>query len=180
MEAGEISEFAKEMREAGEASLTRVSLIISVFAVLVAMVTVLSHREHTDAVLSQARASDRWAEYQGRRTREAQLSLVLDLLYSRPAPQAPALPAKETSYRSKLEELRTQLAEDAKSARELEGEVGVAERRAARLDLGEALLQISVVLASITLLTKRWWYVLAAVALGGLGLLGACSALFVG
>jgi hypothetical protein len=179
MEAEEISEFAKEMREAGEASLTRVSLIISVLAVLVAMVTVLSHREHTKAVLSQAKASDRWGEYQGRRARQAEFGVALDLLSSQPGLDPARITATLNRYKAAQDKLQAELEEDTQEARRLEREVDIAERKAARLDLGEALLQISVVLASITLLTKRWWYVLAAIALGAIGLLGACSALAV-
>ncbi len=177
MEAGEISEFAKEMREAGEASMTRVSLVISVLAVLVAMTTVLSHREHTEAVLSQARASDRWAEYQGRRIRQSQFALAADLLQTQSGPQTSQVREKLERYGQAQTRVQKQLDEDAGAARALEAEVDRAEKKAARLDLGEALLQISVVLASITLLTRRWWYVLGAIGLGVLGILAACSAL---
>ncbi len=179
MEAAEVSEFAKEMREAGEASMTRVSLIISVLAVLVAMVTVLSHREHTEAVLSQARASDRWGEYQGRRVRQAQLAFAQDLLSWQPGLNASTQTSKSAQYRAAQDRLQGQLDEDTHAARELETEVGLAERKASRFDLGEALLQISIVLASITLLTRRWWYVLAAIGLGAAGILAAGSALLV-
>ena len=177
MEAGEIGEFAKEMREAGEASLTRVSLIISVLAVLVAMVTVLSHREHTEAVLSQARASDRWAEYQGRRIRQSEFGLAADVLALQEASRTPDLQAKLAQYQERQRAIGEELNEDAAEAKALEGEVAVAEHKAARLDLGEALLQIAVVLASITLLTRRWWYVLAAIGLGSIGVLAAASTL---
>ena len=179
MEPEEISEFAKEMREAGEASMTRVSLIISVLAVLVALVTVLSHREHTEAVLSQARASDRWSEYQGRRIRQAQVGLAADALSLQPGLNAATVSAKLSQYKASQQRSQQQLDEDTREARALEAEVDVAEHKAARFDLGEALLQISVVLASITLLTKRWWYVLAAMGLGSLGILAAVAALFV-
>ena len=53
MEATEIPEFSKQMKEGGEESLTSISLAISILAVLVAMVTVLGHRSHTQAVLVQ-------------------------------------------------------------------------------------------------------------------------------
>jgi len=64
MEPTEMPEFSKQMKEAGEEgeSLTHISLAISILAVLVAMVTVLGHRTHTEAVLAQARAGDKWAE----------------------------------------------------------------------------------------------------------------------
>lgn len=179
MEAEEIAEFAKEMREAGEASMTRVSLIISVLAVLVALVTVLGHREHTEAVLSQARASDRWSEYQGRRIRQAQLLLAADLLSAESGASPGAVQAKVTEYQQTAAHTKEELNDDMHEARALEAEVGKAERKAVRFDFGEALLQISVVLASITLITRRWWYVLAALSLGSLGLLAAGSAALV-
>ncbi len=174
-----MSEFAKEMREAGEASLTRVSLIISVLAVLVAMVTVLSHREHTEAVLAQARASDRWGQYQGRRIRQSQYALAADMLDLGTGAPTSAVQAKVAQLQSRQEKIQEQLNEDTVEAKALEAEVAIAERRASRLDLGEALLQISVVLASITLLTRRWWYVLAAVALGAIGVAAAAASLLV-
>lgn len=179
MEAEEISEFAKEMQEAGEASMTRVSLIISVLAVLVAMVTVLSHREHTEAVLAQAKASDRWAQYQGRRTRQAELSLATDMLTLQHSSELPLIQAKLQQYAATGVHITRQLEEDSQEAHTLEREVVLAERKAARLDLGEALLQISVVLASITLLTRHWRYVLTALVLGSLGIIAALAALLV-
>jgi hypothetical protein len=54
-----------------------------------------------------------------------------------------------------------------------------AEREAARFDLGEALLQIAVVLASITLLTRHHRYVVVAGLLGVAGVLVAASAFLV-
>ena len=50
MEPSEIPEFRKQQEEAGEGgeSLTKISLAISILAVLVAMVTVLGHRSHTE------------------------------------------------------------------------------------------------------------------------------------
>ena len=167
------------MREAGEKSLTHVSLIISVLAVLVAMVTVLGHREHTEAVLAQARASDQWNEYQARRIRQTAISLNEDLLQAQPAPSQGAVQTLLAAYKKRVAGLQEQLDEDSHRAHDREAEVDRSERRAARFDLGEALLQIGVVLASITLLTRRWFYVLVALALGAGGLIAAASALLI-
>ena len=60
MEPTEMQEFSKQMKEGGEESLTKISLAISILAVLVAMVMVLGHRSHTEAVLMQSRAGDQW------------------------------------------------------------------------------------------------------------------------
>ena len=181
MEAEEIAEFSKEMREAGEQSLTHVSLIISVLAVLVAMVTVMGHREHTEAVLAQARASDRWNEYQARRIRQASVGLAVDAftLQAGSGQPSPKLAAKLEEYKERQAKSQEQLNEDSGEAHKLEAEVTIAERKAARFDLGEALLQIGVVLASVTLLTRLWRYVIVALALGISGLLAALSAFLI-
>lgn len=187
MEPEEMAEFSKQMREAGEESLTHVSLIISVLAVLVAMVTVMSHREHTEAVLAQARASDRWNQYQARRIRQFEVGLATDALNLRPSSgQAsadgqlqPKIAAKLTEYKERQAHTQEQLDEDSGEAHKLEAEVSLAERKAARFDLGEALLQIGVVLASVTLLTRLWRYVMIALALGLSGIVAALSAFLV-
>lgn len=176
MEAGEIHEFAEQVKEGGEKSLQHVSLIISVLAVLVAMVTVLGHREHTEAVLLQTRAADQWNEYQSRKLRVQELDVASDLLSLQPSSNAAGVHGKLESYKAQRTKWQGELDEGSAEARKLETEVNLAEAKAARFDLGEALLQISVVLASITLLTRRQMYVLSAVVLGLAGIGIALSA----
>ncbi len=179
MEPEEIAEFSKEMREAGEKSLTHVSLIISVLAVMVAMITVLGHREHTEAVLAQARASDQWNEYQARRIRQYQIGLTADLLTAQAGANKAAIQPKLDDYKGRQAKFQKQLDDDSREARGREAEVDVAEKRASRFDLGEALLQIGVVLASITLLTRLWRYVIVALTLGLVGIAAAASAFLI-
>jgi hypothetical protein len=176
MEPSEIAEFSNEMKEAGEHSLTHVSLIISVLAVLVAMVTVLGHREHTEAVLQQARASDSWNEYQAHKNRAEQLTLATDLFLLQPSSDGAAVQAKLESYKTQLEHLTANTEKESEAAKGFEEKVEIAEHKAAKFDLGEALLQIAVVLASITLLTKQTRYVFVALALGAAGLITAALA----
>ena len=179
MEADEIQEFSKTMREAGESSMTHVSLIISVLAVLVAMVTVLGHREHTEAVLMQSRAADQWNSYSAHKIRLQQVSVAEDLLSLQPSSNDNAVKAKLAEYKDHIVKWQKELDSDSEKARDFEAEVAAAEKKAARYDLGEALLQIAVVLASITLLTRRQWYAMAALLLGVCGLAIAFSALLV-
>jgi hypothetical protein len=180
MEPSEMHEFSEQLKEGAEKNLTRVSLIIAILAVLVAMVTVVGHREHTEAVLEQTRAADQWNEYQARRIRVQQLENMSDLLSLQPSINAAAVQAKLSSYKGKITKWSAELNKDAEIAQELEKEVNVAERKASRFDLGEALLQISVVLASITLLTRRLRYVWAGIALAAVGVVIAASAFLVG
>jgi len=73
----------------------------------------------------------------------------------------------------------SELADEQHEAEALEVEVNHAERRADRYDLSEALLQIAVVLSSITLLTRQRVYFVLGLSLGLAGLVLAASALLV-
>jgi len=181
MEADEVQEFANQMKESGEGgeSLKTISLGISILAVLVAMVTVLGHRSHTEAVLMQSRAGDQWNEYQAKKIRMDNLSVDVDLLALQPSSNPAAVAAKTKEYTAHIEKWKTDLAEEQEKAHDFEKEVTHAEAQAARYDLGEALLQISVVLCSITLFTRKRAYFLLGLSLGVTGILVAASALFI-
>jgi len=182
MEANEVHEFANQMKESGEGggeSLKTISLGISILAVLVAIVTVLGHRSHTEAVLMQSRAADQWNEYQAKKIRMDNLLVTVDLLALQPNNDPSAVAAKAKEYQAHIEKWKTDLAEEQEKAREFEREVTHAEAKAVRYDLGEALLQIAVVLSSITLLTRKRAYFLLGLSLGAAGIVIAVSALFV-
>ena len=176
MEATEMQEFSKQMKEGGEESLTRISLAISILAVLVAMVTVLGHRSHTEAVLMQSKAGDQWNEYQAKKIRQDNLQANVDMLELQPMVDAKATQAKLTEYKAHIAKWDGDLKELQDKARDYEAEVKHAEAQAGRFDLGEALLQISVVLSSITLFTRRRTYFVGGLCLGVAGLAVAASA----
>ena len=179
MESGEIDELEKEMHEGAESSMKHVSLIISVLAVLVAIVTVMGHRTHTEAVLMKSSSADQWNEYQGRKNRIVVLQSEDRLLTLQPVRNDADAAAQIASNKTTIEKWSKEEDEDQEKAKDFDGEVKVAETKAGRFDLGEALLEIAVVLASITLLTKKEMFALTAVALGVVGLLIGGSAFLV-
>lgn len=181
MEPTEAQEFSKQLQEANEKgeSLTKISLAISILAVLVAMVTVLGHRSHTEAILMQSRAADQWNYYQAKKIRMDDLSVVVDLFPFQAFASFPAAQARLQEYKTHIQKWKADLAEEEKTAHEYEHEVTHAEGQAARYDLGEALLQIAVVLSSITLFTRRRSYFFLGLSLGAIGILIAASAVFV-
>jgi len=181
MEPTEAQEFSKQLQEANEKgeSLTKISLAISILAVLVAMVTVLGHRSHTEAILMQSRAADQWNLYQAKKIRMDDLSVVVDMFPFQPFASSVPANTKLQEYKTHIQKWRSDLAEEARTAHEYEHEVRHAEGQAARYDLGEALLQIAVVLASITLFTRRRSYFFLGLSLGAIGILIAASAVFV-
>ncbi len=171
MDASEAHELEEQHEHAaGDASLRPVSFTISVLAVLVAIVTVMGHRSHTEAVLFQARASDQWSLYQAHKIRQYETQLITDLLATLPIRDQGAANKITDGYKSHVQKWNQDLTETQATALEDEAEVRKSEHRANRFDLGEALLEIGLVITSITLLTRQrnYWYFGMAFGLAGL------------
>lgn len=177
MEASEVHELQENQEHASEGggSLKRVSFSMSLLAVLLAMTSVLGHRTHTEAVLLQSRVSDAWNFYQAKKIRSTDAKLAGDVLTAL-GPNNPAAPkAAATEYAYAQKESKD-VDEKQQEARSLEEEVQAAERRAGWFDLGEALLQIGVIITSITLLTRRQVYWHLGTAFGVAGVVAASLA----
>lgn len=174
MEPQEAQELQEQHEHAAEhPSLRPVSFTISVLAVLVAIVTVLGHRTHTEAVLFQAKASDQWNLYQAKKIRQNNTELTADLLTALQVHDQAAANKVLEGYRNHLAKWNQDLADSEKEARGLETEVGNAEHRADRFDLGEALLEIGLVVTSITLLTRQRGYWILGMVFGAAGVVAA-------
>jgi hypothetical protein len=74
-ELKEAAERAKENR-----AMAPVSLTMAILAVLVATVSLLGHRAHTEEILLQTRATDQWAYYQAKNMRRNNLEALDDVL----------------------------------------------------------------------------------------------------
>lgn len=160
MELNEAQELQEEHEQAAKhPSLRPVSFTMSLLAVLVAISTVLGHRTHTEAVLAQARASDQWNEYQAKKNRLNETQLTSDML-SVLAVHDDAAKKLMDGYKAHEQKWSGDLQEEEDKAHEYEADVRRAERKANRFDLGEALLEIGLVITSITLLTRQrgYWY----------------------
>lgn len=159
---------------AGNPSLRPVSFTISVLAVLVAIVTVLGHRTHTEAVLNQAKASDQWNLYQAKKIRQNDTELTVDLLGQMQVRDQASAAKIVDGYKAHMQKWTQDLADSQKTAQEYVDEVAKAERRADRFDLGEALLEIGLVISSITLLTRQRSYWFMGMTFGIAGIVAAC------
>jgi hypothetical protein len=172
---------ANEMREnqeraANDSAMRPVALSMAILAVLVAVTTLLGHRAATEAVLSQARASDDWNEYQAKKIRQNDTALTVDLLSMLPVVDKSAAAALKSKYQQHTAQWDEDLKEGSAKAREQEAEGHKAEAREDRFDLGEALLEIGLVITSITLLTAKRIYALLGGVFGLLGVLSGISA----
>jgi len=157
-EAHELQEHAEHGSH--EATLRPVAFTMSVLAVLVAVTTVLGHRTHTEAVLNQNRATDEWNFYQAHKIRANDTELAADLLSVVTVGDKNAARKIAKAYADHESKWASDLKDAQAKAEALEAKVEQAESRAGRFDLAEALLEIGLVVTSVTLLTRSrmYWY----------------------
>jgi hypothetical protein len=161
MEANEAQELQEHAEHAGhEKSLRPVAFTMSVLAVLVAVTTVLGHRTHTEAVLDQNKATDQWNYYQAHKIRANDTQLAADLLSVLPIADKNTAQKLAKGYADHQEKWADNLKEEQEKAEAMETKVEQAEVRGGRFDLAEALLEIGLVVTSVTLLTRSrmYWY----------------------
>ncbi len=170
MEANEAHELQEHAEHgAHESTMRPVAFTMAVLAVLVAICTVLGHRTHTEAVLDQNRATDQWNEYQAKKIRSYNTGLADDLMSVLTVADKAKAEKIAKGYTDHQAKWNDDLKEQQEKAEGLEKEVDGAEARASRFDLGEALLEIGLVVTSVTLLTrsKMYWYFGIVFALAG-------------
>ena len=179
MEANEAQELQEHAEHGShESALRPVAFTMSVLAVLVAVTTVLGHRTHTEAVLDQNKATDQWNYYQAHKIRANETELAADLMDVVTLADKNAAAKMEQAYADHEKKWADELKEEQEKAEAQETKVEQAEARADRFDLAEALLEIGLVITSVTLLTRSriYWYL--GLVFSALGVASVVSAFF--
>ncbi|MGD1069089.1 MAG: DUF4337 domain-containing protein [Bryobacteraceae bacterium] len=131
----------------------KVGIVAAVLAVLLAVVTIVSHRAHTDAVLLKSEANDKWSFYQAKRIKFHSLELGEDLLNAMPE-KGPAAARTLERYIAEKQRYTKESAEAQDDARQSDKEAAHIEDRALRYDIGEGLLEIGLVLTSLYFISR--------------------------
>ena len=169
-ELTELQEHAEHAKD--DPKLAPVSVTMAILAVLVAVVTLLGHRAHTEEVVLQAKASDQWAYYQSKNLRRHLDLFFNDMTAVQPASDAGALAKLRDQYAKEAARYQGEQKETEYEARKLEAEVAVERNRANRYDLSEVFLEIGLVITSITMLSGRrlYWFLGIAFAIAGIAI----------
>jgi len=128
----------------------RVAGTMAIIAAALAVVSVLGHIATTEEIVLQQRAADQWAFSQAKNVRRYESEIAVDLL-TRMSASAPEV----EKYRSNLSRYERETEQNQEKAREFETERDTRHAQALRLHFGEVFLEISIVLASLSILTKR-------------------------
>jgi hypothetical protein len=152
-----------ELKELKEQTFTRrVALVTAVFAVALAITSLGGSNAMKEMLLAQQQSSDQWAFYQAKVIREhlyrsEKLRLELDLLAAGDSQKLEVrqqmeemlkkLSAEEERYRNEKKEIE-------QAAKTLEHERDVNRAKDPYFDYAEVLLQIAIVLASISIIAS--------------------------
>lgn len=180
MSADELQELHENAEHAAHnPSMAPVSLTMAIVAVLVAVVSLLGHRAHTEEVVLQNKSSDQWAYYQAKNIRRHTDEVFADLTATMAATDAQKAAQLHEKYQAEAEKYRADQKNIDAEARQFEQESEHERNRANRYDLGEVFLEIGLVVTSITLLSGRraFWY--SGMVMGAMGLFIAGTAILV-
>ena len=135
----------------------RIGILVGIVGILLSVVTISSHRAHTDAVIHRTEANDQWSYYQAKKTRENTEEVALSLMTSLGTDAA-----RTESMARKLEAARAKYAADAEKiqeeARAKDKETEKEEHRARFFDIGEGLLELGLVLCSLYFLARKVFF----------------------
>jgi hypothetical protein len=167
-ELQELHEHAEHGRE--HPDLAPVSLTMAVLAVLVATVSLLGHRTHTEEIILQNKVTDQWAYYQAKNIRRHNDEMFADLTTIVAAKDAEGAAKLGEKYHGEADRYKEEQKELEKEAHATEDETKLATRKADRYDLGEVFLEIALVVTSITLLSGRriFWHLGLLTAVAGI------------
>lgn len=160
-------------------SLVPVTFTMALLAVVLAAISLLGHRAHTEELLLQSRATDQWAFFQAKNIRRHSYELFLDLLPVANLKDAEAAAKIREKYSKEVERYRQEQKEIEAEARHLEKEVEVERRKANRFDLGEVCLEAAIVITSLALLTRRRLFWQFGIVAGAAGLVIAVTGFWV-
>lgn len=153
----------------------RVGVLVSIVGVFLSVMTIASHRTHTQAVIERTKANDDWAFYQAKKIRANADDVGLALLTELAPDARRAAPTVE-----KLTAVRDKEAGDAKpiqaDALAAEKKSELEEQRALRYDIAEGMLELGLVLSSLYFLARNAYFpiagIIASIAGVALGLTG--------
>ncbi len=170
-----MTEIEVKPEHAADPNTRRVGILVGVVGILLSVITIASHRAHTEAVIHRTESNDQWAFYQAKKIREYTSDAALTLLRALEPDQAMV-----EAPLHKLEAARDMYSDEAKDimkeAQAKDIEQKVEERRALRFDIGEGFLELGLVLCSLYFLARKTFFpafgIVASIAGTALGIWG--------
>jgi hypothetical protein len=139
----------------------RAPLVMGGIAALLLVTAVLSQRASREVSLLQQKANDQWAYYESKRMQVLLLESFRDLAgaISKGAPKADQPKSHlDEKYTEDIERYRAQLNAIQEEAHGFDAGLSQIQLRARRLYIAEILLEISLMVSSLAMLTRQAWF----------------------
>ncbi|HEY4342381.1 MAG TPA: DUF4337 family protein [Steroidobacteraceae bacterium] len=139
----------------GDAFTKGVSVMVGIIGIVLAFVTIASHRAHTAAVIHRTEANDQWAFYEAKKEREHLMDVASGLLGVVQVARADKAQTLGNQYAKERDRYASEATPIQQQAKAREAESAHEEARGLRLDLGEGLLELGLVLTSLYFLARK-------------------------
>ena len=150
-----------------------IGLIIAIIAVVLSIATVLCKKAEIEEVICKIETSNTWAQYQAKKIRQSFLELTMDEMNVNKVVAAPEQQTKMTAladkYTKTIDRYKEEQDEIKTKAETFTHEGHLVGKQAKFYNFAEILLQISIIMCSITLLTESSIYSRAGIVLAILG-----------
>jgi hypothetical protein len=141
----------------GDSLAQPVGVAVGVIGIILAIVTIGSHRAHNAAVINRTEENDQWSFYQAKKNRQQMLDVGADL--------ARSLSTDKSRVQDIVDKYTKQSAHYSEETKDIENEARIKhdettreEGRAVRLDIGEGFLELGLVMSSLYFLSKRKFF----------------------
>jgi predicted amidohydrolase len=155
----------------------RIGVLAAILAVALALTTIVAHRTHNQAIVLKTEANDQWQFYQSKRMKFHNLELGQDLIAALGAREEAAEKVL-TRYEKEKARYEKEGEEIQQEAKRTESEVSRAERRGLRYDVGEGMLEISLILTSLYFISRKKYFPLIGLVAGLGGAVVTATGLF--
>jgi hypothetical protein len=162
----------------GGEGMMAVAVTLTILAVFVAVATLLGHRASTDMLALETKVSDQWNFYQAKNIRQHEDEIASKMMPVFTGVDKEKAESFRDDYSKEAERYSKERDDIMEKAKELEADRDRVAKQGDRYDLAEVLLEIAVIVCSLTLLTKKKFFWLASICLGLVGLAIVSSALF--
>jgi hypothetical protein len=155
-----------------------VAVTLSILAVLVAIATLLGHRASTEVVVLQNRATDQWNLFQAKNSRGHEMAVAADMFGTFMPTDKDKAETLHEKYAKEAERYDKEKEEASVESKKLEAERDLMDKKGDRYDAGEVILEIALIICSLTLLTKKRLFWILGIAIGLVGVITTGSGLF--
>ena len=156
----------------------RVGIQAAILAVLLAIVTIASHRTHTAAIIHKSTSNDQWAYYQATRIKLHSTELGQNLIHVFAGKNGDAEKLLR-QYEADNKKYEEQSKANQEKAREADEAAEKDENHALRFDIGEGLLEIGLVLSSLYFIARKNMFPVLGVIAGIVGVAIAATGLMI-